>query len=401
MPEAVLEIDSRIPVLAIDPFAEEVLRDPYPFYAHLRALGPVFWVEKYGLYGTARHATVAAMLKDWQHFTSTRGVGMSDITQPGAWRDKGLLVEQDPPVHTGLRRPMHQVMTVQRLLAWKKDLAAAAEALVDEVLARGEVDAVPAMAEAFVLKTFTELLGVEANWEAMLVIGDWNLNTLGPNNQVTKDSAARAALYKDWLESTAAAESQQSGGVGSAFYQAEAEGLIAPGMAYQIVRTLLRAGVDTTIAGMGVTLMNLARYPDQYDLLRENPKLIGRAVEESLRLETPPTTMFRTTNEGAAIDGIPLRSGIKVQFWLAAANRDPAVWPDPDRFDVTRPTSASLAFGAGPHTCFGNVVAKLEIEALVTALTSRVRRFELAAEPVFKLTNVTRTLQTMPVRLTA
>lgn len=398
MLNTMLDAASQLPRLEADPFDEAILADPYPFYAHLRELGPVFWVEKYGHYGTAQWAPVQRIITTWQDYTATHGVGLSDITQPGSWREKGALVEEDPPIHTGIRKPMQQIMSVQRVLGWRSDLTAIAEKLLDEVLPAGDVDAIPTLAETFVMSALPAILGVDANRKALLAVGDHNFNAIGPQNRIFQTSAARVAEVATWYDDAANEDAMKPGGLGEDFHKAEREGAFAPGMAYRIVRMLLRGGFDTTISGIGTTIYHFARNPDQYDQVRANPKLIGRAFEESLRLESPAQSLFRTVNEGVELEGIPLQGGTKIQYWLASGNRDPRQWDDPDSFRVDRALSASQVFGGGVHKCIGSTVAKVEAEAFFDPFLRRVKRIELTGEPRFRLSNSLRTLDSLPVR---
>ncbi|MGE4432260.1 MAG: cytochrome P450 [Sphingobium sp.] len=387
-----------LPQLEIDPFDEKVLADPFPFYEHLRELGPIFWVAAYGHYGTARWAPIHHILNTWQDYTATHGVGLSDITQPGNWRDKGALVEEDPPTHTGIRMPMQKIMSAQRIMGWRDALTAQASNLLDEVLGTGDLNAVPTIAETFVMGALPAILGVDANRKALLAIGDHNFNSIGPKNAIFDASAARVEEVALWYQEAAAEGAMEKGGLGEEFFLAEKEGIFAPGLAYKIVRMLLRGGFDTTISGIGSTLYYFAHHPDQYDRVRENPKLIGRAFEEALRLQSPAQNLFRTVNEGVELEGIGLEPGTKIQYWLAAGNRDPRKWDNPDAFDIDRAVSASLAFGGGVHKCIGMMVAKIEAEALFTPFVERVKRVELTGEPHFRLSNSLRTLDALPVR---
>ncbi|MFA7601662.1 MAG: cytochrome P450 [Novosphingobium sp.] len=389
---------TELPRLDVDPFDEAILADPYPFYAHLRSLGPVFWVEKYGYYGTAQWAPIQQIITTWQDYTATKGVGMSDITQPGSWREKGALVEEDPPTHTSIRKPMQQIMSVQRVLGWRDEFVRMGESLLDEVLSGGDVDVVPDIAEAFVMSALPALLGVKTNRQALLAVGDHNFNAIGPQNGIFAASAARVAEVAEWYDEASTEAAMTPGGLGEEFYKGEREGTFGPGMAYKIVRMLLRGGFDTTISGIGTTIYHFARNPDQYDLVRANPKLIARAFEESLRLESPAQSLFRTANEGVELAGVPLKAGTKVQYWLASGNRDPLQWDEPERFRVDRGLSDSQVFGGGVHKCIGSMVAKVEAEALFSVFVKRVKRIELTGEPRFRLSNSLRTFDTLPVR---
>ena len=165
-----------------------------------------------------------------------------------------------------------------------------------------------------------------------------------------------------------------------------------------LVRSFLSAGIDTTVYGLGNALYCLARLGEQWQALRKNPSLIRGAFEEVLRFEAPVQTFFRTTTRPVEVGGVRLGDGEKVLLFLAAANRDPRRWERPDTFDVSRRAAGHMTFGTGIHGCVGQAVARLETEAILTALTRRVASLELTAEPTRRLNNTLRGFDTLPLR---
>jgi 4-methoxybenzoate monooxygenase (O-demethylating) len=166
-----------------------------------------------------------------------------------------------------------------------------------------------------------------------------------------------------------------------------------------LVRSFLSAGIDTTVYGLGNALHCFAGYPEQWAIVRANPQLIRGAFEEVLRFEAPVQTFFRTTTRPVEVAGVQLGEGEKVLLFLAAANRDPRRWDRPDTFDVTRRAAGHMTFGTGIHGCVGQAVARLETEAILTALASRVASFELTGEPEWRLNNTLRGFDTLPLRI--
>ena len=165
------------------------------------------------------------------------------------------------------------------------------------------------------------------------------------------------------------------------------------------MRSLLTAGLDTTIIGIGNGLFALASHPDQWTALRANPSLLRPAFDEILRWESPVQTFFRTTTKATELGGAALPSDAKILLFLAAGNRDPRRWEDPAKFDVTRKASGHVAFGAGIHMCVGHMLARLESEMLLGALLPRVARIDIAGEPIRKLNNSLRQFASLPVEL--
>ena len=189
-------------------------------------------------------------------------------------------------------------------------------------------------------------------------------------------------------------------GIGAAIWAAVDSGEVTADEAPLLVRSVLTAGLDTTIIGIGNGLYAFAAHPDEWTKLRENPGQVRAAFDEILRWESPVQTFFRTTTRPTELGGISLPADAKILLFLAGANRDPRRWDHPATFDVTRRASGHVAFGAGIHMCVGQMLARLESEMMLTALLARFRRIELAGEPVRKLNNTLRQLAHLPVELT-
>jgi 4-methoxybenzoate monooxygenase (O-demethylating) len=168
---------------------------------------------------------------------------------------------------------------------------------------------------------------------------------------------------------------------------------------YPAHEELREAGPAVLLERYGVWAM--ARH-EQWAALHADPERSRAAFEEVLRFESPVQTFFRTTTtRDAAVDGVEVPAGEKVLLFLAAANRDPRQWEDPERFDISRKASGHMGFGSGIHACVGRMVARLEGEVLLGALARRVAAIELAGEPERMLNNALRGLTSLPVRIVA
>ena len=168
-----------------------------------------------------------------------------------------------------------------------------------------------------------------------------------------------------------------------------------------LVRSLLTAGLDTTIFGIGAALYCFASFPDQWTVLRSDPKLVRGAFEEALRYVSPVQTFMRTTTRPVSVGDIDIPEGQKVLLVLASANRDPLQWDDPDRFDIRRRTLGHVGFGHGIHVCVGQMLARLEAQVLLASLLEHVERIELIGEPEWRLNNTLHGVDRLPVRLHA
>jgi 4-methoxybenzoate monooxygenase (O-demethylating) len=393
---------ATIPTSDVDPFSSEVLEDPLPMHAALRDAGPVVHLPRYDVYAMARYEEVHAALVDWQGFSSSAGVGMSNFRYEKPWRPPSLLLEADPPRHDAPRRVLQKVLGPRALRRLRERWRADAEALVDEVLAAGtEVDAVPVLTSAFPLRVFPDAVGLGPDGrENLLPYGDHAFNAFGPANDLVAKGAPRVAELSGWVAAQCRREALAPEGFGADIWAASDRGEITPEMAPLVVRSLLTAGVDTTVHGLSAVLYALATHPDQWARLRSEPGLARVAFDEAVRWESPVQTFFRTATTDVRIGDAVVPEGHKILMFLAAANRDPRRWADPDVFDLSRDPSGHVGFGMGIHQCVGQHVARLEAESLLTALAGRVRTIELAGPTVRHHNNTLRAWESIPVRLT-
>ena len=386
-----------------DPFSAEFLRDPWPRHAELRDAGPVVWLERYGIWAMARYDDVHAALLDWETFCSSAGVGLSNFRTQTPWRRPSLLLEADPPEHSRARRAATRALSPRTVRAMREEFRRCAAALAADLARRGEVDGIRDIAEAFPLAVFPAAIGLPADDQtgaALLAYGNLAFNSFGPRNQLTREAAAAAGEAVAWIASRCERSALLPGGLASRLYDCADEGLITAQEAGLLVRSLLTAGVDTTVVALEHALYGLAQHPDQWKLLRDDPSLAGAAFEESLRWGSPVQTFFRTTTRAVEVDGVTLAEGEKVLLFLAAANRDPRHWDEPDRFDIRRKAGGHVGFGAGVHLCVGAAFARLEGEELLSALAREVATLELAGEPVPRLNNTLCGFAALPLKLT-
>jgi cytochrome P450 len=188
-------------------------------------------------------------------------------------------------------------------------------------------------------------------------------------------------------------------GWGMGIFRSVDDGLCTEDEGERLIRTFLSAGLDTTINGIGNMMLAFATYPDQWLRLRAQPDLKKRAFEESLRWDSTAQTFFRTTTTAADVGGMKVPADAKVLLFLAAANRDPRRWDDPDSFDIGRVTSGHVAFGFGVHQCIGQMVARMEAEIVQEALLERVAEIRMTGKPVRRLNNSLHALASLPIEV--
>ncbi|HZB43254.1 MAG TPA: cytochrome P450 [Ilumatobacter sp.] len=387
----------------VDPFAESVLADPVMVHASIREAAPAVWVPKYQAWFVGRDAEVREALNDWRRFSSAFGVGLRDIQRDGSWQKPSVILEVDPPDHTVTRRVLNRILSQKAMRTMRADFERFASALVDELVQRGEFDAVQDLAWRFPATVLPDAVGITSEGrEHLSLYSAMYFNNRIPGNRLADEStvAAGDAGSLDWVAMACSREHLTPGGFGAQIFAAVDAGEIDEGTASTLVRTFLGGGVDTTVLGLGSMLMLLATNPPQWDKLCGQPDLARAAFDETLRLAPPAPMIGRTTTGPTELGGVSLGPREKLFLLVGAANRDPRRWDDPDEFEITRNTAGQLAFGLGPHFCVGHAVARLEAEVVLAALIERVERIEICGEPVPELNNWLYGPRHLPVTVT-
>ncbi|WP_076864397.1 cytochrome P450 [Bradyrhizobium mercantei] len=393
--------DASVPHLDVDPFALEFFADPFPTHERLREAGPVVYLDKWNVYGVARYAEVHAVLNDPATFCSSRGVGLSDFSKEKPWRPPSLILEADPPAHTRTRTVLSTVLSATVMKQLRGQFAAAAEARVDALLEKRRFDAIADLAEAYPLSIFPDALGLKPEGrENLLPYASLVFNAFGPPNQLREEAIQRSAPHQAYVAEQCQRDNLTPGGIGACIHAHVDSGAITATEAPLLVRSLLSAGLDTTVNGIGAAVYCLARFPDQFEKLRADPTLARNAFEEAVRFESPVQTFFRTTTREIELSGAKIPEGEKVLMFLAAANRDPRRWEEPDTYNITRRTSGHVGYGSGIHMCVGQLVARLEGEVMMAALARRVAKIEITGEPKRLFNNTLRGLESLPVEIT-
>jgi cytochrome P450 len=398
---ATAERAAAAPVCDADPFSPSALEAPEELHHVLQTAGPVVYLSRYDVHALARYEEVHASLVDWQHFESGAGVGLANFRHEEPWRPPSVLLEADPPRHDAPRRVLREILAPPALRRLRETWHTAAEELVDQVLSRGmEFDAFTRLASAFPLRVFPDAVGLGSEGrENLLPYGNIAFNAFGPRNDLVAADAHRVAELSAWVNAQCARESLTEDGFGARIWAAADHGDLTHAQAPLVVRSLLTAGVDTTVHGLAACLYAFATHPEQWQRLRERPESARVAFDEAVRWQSPVQTFFRTATTDVTIAGTLIPEGTKILMFLGAANRDPARWTAPDRFDLARDPSGHVGFGMGIHQCVGQHVARLEAEALLTALARRVNRIELTGAPRRHLNNTLRSWTSLPVRV--
>jgi cytochrome P450 len=372
----------------VDLWDDDVLADPYPTFAELRAAGPVVWLERHGLAALPRHAEVAAALADWRRFSSARGVGVDDDMNAAMGENP---IASDPPVHDTYRKPLVEQLSTSALAANAAQITEVAVRYAGAAARAGTFDAVTDLARPYSLTVVAELVGLPPDdRDGYPELAERAFNIFGPAGPRTTDGFVAAMEIVQRALSAAEPGGLLPGGRG--------EHLCRLGLPMLLV-SYTWPGIDTTVNALASAVLLFAHHPDQWDELRADRSLIPSAFNEVLRLHAPVHYFTRHTTEDTDLAGVTLRAGTKVLLIYGSANRDERRFPDPDRFDIHRRSDGHLAFGRGVHLCVGIHLARLEAHALLDALADRVARFALTGAPRWTPNHTLHGLGTLPVRV--
>jgi cytochrome P450 len=392
----------------LDPRTKE---DPYPYYAWLRVKDPVHRSAIMRGWVLSRHADVFAVLRDQRFGVEPEHAGAPapppEIAEGAFYRlFRHSLLSLDPPDHTRLRALARKAFTRGAVERMRPRIAAIVDELLAEPLRRGEMDIISDFAFPLPVIVIAEMLGVPPEDRAQFKawsddLGEGLEPLLTPEQVQRADRAARElSAYLRAIIGERRRHPRED--LLSALVLAEEEGdRLNEQELFSMCALLLAAGNETTTNLIGNGMLALLRNPDQLQLLKERPELIESAVEELLRYDSPVQMTSRLATEDVEIGGKRIRRGQAIITLLGAANRDPAVFPHPNRLDITRTPGPHLAFGLGVHYCLGAPLARLEGAIAINALVSRTRGLRLAGEPRWRETLVLRGLRTLPVAFSA
>lgn len=378
-----------------DFWSDAVILDPYPHYDQMRAAGPAVWLTHNNAWALTRYDTVKQALLDAALFSSANGCMMN---APMNAATKGIMLCSDDPEHLAMRRLFARPLQPRELAAQRPRFEALAAETVDRLLAGGEFDAVHDLAHVLPLAVVTELVGLDAEGQAnMLAWAAGIFNAFGPIESprtLTGLEIAQAVIA--YVLERVDRANLVPGGWGEALFLAADRGEISEHTARMMLVDYLTPALDTTINATSAAIELFAANPDQWDLLRADPTLVPHAINEVVRLESPIRAFAREVVRDHVIGDATLKAGDRALMLYACANRDPAKFADPARFDILRKPSDHLGFGMGTHVCAGMHLAKLEITVLLQALLPRVRAFH-AHSPVRLPHNTLRGLASLRV----
>ncbi len=419
---------------------------PYGLLARLRRESPVVWVAEPLLAGSAggpgfwlvlRHAEVTAVLRQPEVYSSWRGgTQVRDPTNPTALAFvRQMMLNQDPPEHGRLRRLLTRSFTPRAVALLEAGIRANAAMLVNRALGTvkaGECDFATEIAADLPLLTLAEILGVPESDRWLLF--DWSNRVIGyqdPDYAVSArfdpaagtELARQAAMLRPEPDADGRMPDPRTReGMPDLYAYAhllaeekrrapvedvtsillarmdDVDGRVSVTEYETLFWLFAVAGNETLRNGLPGGLIALLEHPAAQDLLRAEPDRLHTAVEEMLRWWTPVMVFRRTATVEAMIAGVRIRAGDKVVVSFASANRDEAVFADPDRFDPTRQPNPHLTFGHGPHFCLGAHLARVQMTALFAELLAHTSVIEYAGQPTYLRSTFQRGVKHLPIR---
>ena len=376
----------------------EVLANPYPLFHRLRSEDPVHWDPFLHSWVVTRYQDVVTVL---HHFSAERTPSPEHLTKMGLDSLNPIaqvMIKQmlflDPPAHSRIRALASHAFTPNRVEVLRAHIRDITNSLLDKVVSQGHMDVIADLAEPLPCIVTAEMLGVPVEDYQQLKAWSQDFAEMLGNFQHNPDRAAR--VLKSTLAMTdyfrAAIQEQRRHpreGLVNSLLNAEINGdkFTEEEVIANCIVTMV-GGQETTTNLIGNGVLTLLRNPGQLEKLHSNPSLIPSAVEEMLRYESPSQHTARLAPEDTALGGKRITKRQAVIAVMAAGNRDPERFPDPDRFDITRSDNRHLAFGWAAHFCFGAALARIEGQAAFEFMLKRLLHWKLERSPLVWRTNL-------------
>jgi len=377
--------------------------EPTVGYRQLREQCPVHHVDDHDppFYVVSRFDDVVAILKHPALWTNRDGPGVF-------YQETGVLGTTDDPDHARHRAVLRRSFVPTNINLLEPTMKAFADELLDRMLPMGEGDFVPMFAAPLPAMAIGELLGVRPGDRDMFHDLTTSVAMALTGGDLVAYERARDTLG-DYIDELLSEREQQRDeelpdDALTAMLHARRDGTLSPAEIRHLGHQLLIAGHETTTSLLGMMMLRLLEHPEAMRRLRDDPTLIGGAIEEALRYDSPVNGLFRTNAETCALHDVEIPERSKLQILFASANRDPAQFSDPDEFIIDRPrheVARHVAFGWGIHFCIGAPLARLEARVAFERLLARTSTIELAGSPVRNESFVLHGLTSLPLRWTA
>ncbi|MDH5676650.1 MAG: cytochrome P450 [Myxococcales bacterium] len=394
----------------LNPTSAEFLQDPYATYALLRERQPLCYRPRSNAWVATRYEDAQAVLRDpcfgrdpEPTFEAIHGPGIND--EPVVRNFNRMMIVRNDPDHSRLRKLVNASFNARRVLSLKAAIARIANELVDRLPASGEVDLMVDFARPLPVTVICELLGIpEADRQRFIdrrVVSERIFVPVPLTPEELAEENRRFLELRDYFLSLCAERRRAPReDLISDLVAAKERGELDEEELIAMIAVIFNAGHDTTVNLIGNGLLALHRHPEQLALLRARPDLMPSAVDELLRYDSSVQTSDRRALESVELGGQRIEKGQLVVCVLGAANRDPEVYPDPDRLDITRSGTKPVAFGGGIHFCLGAQLARIEGQIALGALLSRLPDISLPEleRPEWSPSVFLRGLETLPAR---
>lgn len=394
----------KIDLLSPDSFANG---QPHRQFDWLRTNQPVAWHDEpngKGFWAVTRHADVWTVDRDFQTYSSEPTIMIADpLAEAGSFGPHKMMLMMDPPEHTGFRKLIRSEFTEPAARLRAERIRQLARQIVDAVIDRGECDFVDQVAGEMPSFVIAELMGLPLEDGRELYKLTETIHTAPEALPPGAGGAAVMKMFEYGSKVIAEKRARPGDDLASKLLACEVDGRRLEDMEFLLFFLLLvDAGGDTTRNLLSGGLLALMENPDQYAwLMADLDARLPGAREELLRWTSPVIYMRRTARHEAELAGQRIRAGDKVVMYFGAANRDPAVFDRPDVLDLSRAENPHIAFGTGPHGCLGQHIARIEIDAMLREVLTRMKRFELAAPVEWLPSNFISGPRVMPLRFRA
>ncbi|MFQ5967687.1 MAG: cytochrome P450 [Acidimicrobiia bacterium] len=398
--------------LSDDLMAPEVIHDPHTYYRELREADPVHWNERWGGWVLTRYADVVPVLRDAERFSSDRMAFLAnelseeerESLEPIFRILSRWMVFSDPPYHTKLRNLLNKPLTPKGVEKYRFVVRGIVEKVLDEIEAKGRMEVVRDLAYQVPMTVILTLMGVPDLDRVR--IKEWS-EQLGTFFFIRADEPRRREIACEGVTAlvdylTPVIDDRRAhpnGDLISLLTYAEERGDLTSEDVLATCVLLVFGGHETTMNLIANGTLALIRHPQEWDRLRQDPALIGTAVEELLRYDGSVKATVRWAKESVDIGDRHMQQGERILVGLSAANRDPDQFQEPDRLDVARDPNPHVAFAHGIHVCLGASLARMEAQEAFSALTRRLPCPTLETDELeYHRTVVSRALRAMPVK---
>jgi cytochrome P450 len=406
----------RIDLANPDSYVERI---PFDWFDRLREEAPVSWHDEpapnRGFWAVTRYDDLTEVHMDWETYSSELGAVALEELEAEQLEVRKSMLETDPPRHTELRKICSKRFSARGVGAYEDFIRDVARTVLDRALEQERFDFVSEISRELPIRFLCSIFTVPQedapqliSWgDRMIANQDPELSDAVPDMVDTEEYRflpfRSPAAYEVWAYADRQRElrfSEPSDDVIGALSVAQRDGVMNEREFHNYFSLLMIAGNETTRHTISSGMLALIERPDQLQLLKDDPSLISTATEEILRWATPVLHFRRTAARDTELRGQEIKTGDKVVTWYISANRDPEVFPEPYRFDVTRRPNDHVTFGpGGPHFCLGAHLARLETKILFQELLPRLDSIELAGSVERIRSNFVNGIKRMPVRV--